>query len=303
MLDESNMVQWSSDNDFPDTIDHTHGCIALESCYTIDSTVDAVTYKPIEDLTIPVPFAFGFVLPVSWMHHVFHKQIAKDMLWTFATTVTSEDTPDCVYRSGLYAKIQTGDSVETWQVVHDDELEWISGQTSYITVRTEDISNVYMAYQNQMLNTSETIAHKPAFVFGYTRVDLGQLPQSHTMQLQTLTMETKQTCPNSSIVKQMPITKAILTTLRTREQLDQPIAVLTENTLAPYVGISQNHPIAVQFMLEGTCQGVRQLCVVFQPLNHPPTVLPALVTDNTFAIAGHPIFPSTVTMIEIRLRV
>ena len=302
---------WAQTDAFPATLDHRRGCLALDPAYAVETNTAAFAYTPDAALDAPTPFVYGFVLPAAWYPHRLHHAAAAAVQTFRCGLVCDTDVPDCVYRCGLYAKTRAGGGLDAWEVVHADEAaEWTPGQPLVLDVPTAALAGVYAAHRNRALDpAAKAEAVEPALVVGFARVDFGQPPAAHTMRLEALTVEAAAASAHgatgtTSAANAAACATPVLTTLRTPDQLAQPVAVLTETALAPYVGLGHDRPLTVQFLLQGTYAGVDRLAVVFQPANHPPTVLPALVRpEGTFAVAGHPVFPSTVTAIEIRLDV
>ena len=309
-MSDASPVRWSVDDAFPTHLDHRRGTLALDAAYTVGDDGVGLCYSPSDALEASVPFAFGFAVPTTWLPHQLHRPDSGRGDLVFACTLGCDDAPDCVYRCGLFAHVGGGgggrDGTPTgrdaWEVVCDGP-EWTAGELT-MPVPTAAVAAVYAAHRNRTLVLAGKPVADPAFVVGFTRVEFGQPPGAHTLHLDALSLalggESHDGGTAGSGAHQVT---TVLTAIRSREQLAQPVAVLTETALAPYVGLGADHPVAVDFLLRGTCTGVTQLDAVFQPTNYPPTVLPVLVANGTFAVAGRPVFPSTVTVIELRLQV
>ena len=272
---------WAQSDAFPATLDHRRGCLALDPAYAVETNTAAFAYTPDAALDAPTPFVYGFVLPTAWYPHRLHHADAAAVQTFRCALACDTDVPDCVYRCGLYAKTRAGDGLDAWEVVHADEAaEWTHGQPLVLDVPTAALAGVYAAHRNRALDpAAKAEAVEPALVVGFARVDFGQPPAAHTMRLEALTVETAESTHGGTGAASAANACAtpVLTTLRTPDQLAQPVAVLTETALAPYVGLCHDRPLTVQFVLQGTCAGVDRLAVVVQPATHPPTVVPALV--------------------------
>lgn len=298
---------WERKDTFPSSIDHTYGCLALNTAYHVEANTAAFAYNPSNELEHAVPFVFGYLLPSSWFPQRLQRDRGHDQssnVQTFrCTLVCDTHVPDCVYRCGIYAKTREGEDVASWDVVHSNEQdEWVSGTTIELQVPTTTFESVYAAHRNRKLQSTHD-ALDPVFVLGFTRIDFGNPPDAHTMRLDNMTISSV-AANDQNDPACLDIATNIITTVNTKAQLRQPIAVVTESALLPYSNLGTDQTIGIQFMIQGTCKGIERLSVVFKPLNHAPCVLPAVVyEDGTFGVAGNPIFPSTIVSIDISLDV
>ena len=253
---------WAQTDAFPATLDHRRGCLALDPAYAVETNTAAFAYTPDAALDAPTPFVYGFVLPTAWYPHRLHHADAAAVQTFRCALACDTDVPDCVYRCGLYAKTRAGGGLDAWEVVHADEAaEWTPGQPLVLDVPTAALVGVYAAHRNRALDpAAKAEAVEPALVVGFARVDFGQPPAAHTMRLEALTVEAAAASAHgatgaTSATNATACATPVLTTLRTPDQLAQPVAVLTETALAPYVGLGHDRPLTVQFLLQGTCAG------------------------------------------------
>ena len=300
--DIPNQLSWSaSETHFSEDISHEKGCITLDSSYTVQD--NWIKYDGANDMDAEVPFSFGYLLPTTWFPHVLHKQKHGDNSLKenihFTCTFDCDESPDCVYRCGLYARILKEPCLGAWEVLCENGSEWSHGTPMVMKVSSQSILRVYTEYRNKLLDQS-TAQHviEPVLVLTMTRIDFGQRPTTHQLELKDLSMDVE----SASEEKQndhLDITS--LTSIKTLSQLEQPIAVLNEDMLLPYANINTDAPIMIRFLIKGQCKGISNLSIIFRPVNYPPTIVQAWVTPTSFEAAAQPLFPSTVSAIDILL--
>ena len=141
-------------------------------------------------------------------------------------------------------------------------------------------------------------------------MDLGQLPSDHVFHINTLELRIIDNEIQAVQKQQSRLALAhkthILASIRDHQQLQQPIAILSREVFGSMCNDAQTHAI-LQFSVRGTCQHIRHMQILFQPIHNqttsteaPPSLYPVYINDNTFACSTNHLFSTLVESIEVR---
>lgn len=294
---------------------YDRGVVMLNKAYRTelceDTSTEAVrvAYTNTVDHDANTLFQYGYVLPSAWIQTILHTTETQPHHdgWCVQLKQSVDVAPDCVYKMCLYLF-----SDGMWEVVQDDDFIWDSSIDLPMVVDGARLCTACSVHKNNKHKKSNNKKkqHTPVFVLGFNRVDMGQLPVSHTMTLHSMILnivdKSTQEVARQHISKLEKIPRThILTSICSSEQLNQPIAILNSDTVDSVRMENQTHGI-LQCSIHGCYQNVSRVelklqprCVSQQPL--APTLYTTVLSesDHTFSCSFNHLFNTTVNSIEI----
>lgn len=294
---------------------YANGVVSLNNAYSIEASPPTSTgtatdvlhvhYKSETDNDTNTMFQFGYVLPSVWVHTIVHttETEAQHNGWCIHLDMSTNVAPDCVYKMCVYMF-----SDGAWEVVQDIDFVWDTHGLPMVL----DGARLCTACALHNNHTVAKQTKKPVFVLGFNRVDMGQLPCSHTFALHELEMRVVDKDAQEEATRQNALLDStahthVLASIRTATQLQQPIAILTSDIISNVCREDQTHGI-LQCTIRGLCQHTERIGVKLQPLHASrrslaPTLYATHFVDGTFACSMNHLFSTDVDSIEVYLTV
>ena len=324
---EANEIQYAWDTTHMDTPTHkalneavticsySKGVVYMNQAYrqyhatnddSVTSAFMSFVYDVSKDNDNNSLFQFGFVLPPQWIQRVIQSTETQSDHngWCVNVDMQIAPQPDCVYKACVFL-FTNG----TWEVVQDDDYIMDQQQCPF-TLDSVRICTACSLHQNKNTSKKKSKQNPSVFVLGFTRVDLGQLPSDHVFHINTLELRIIDNEIQAVQKQQSRLALAhkthILASIRDHQQLQQPIAILSREVFGSMCNDAQTHAI-LQFSVRGTCQHIRHMQILFQPIHNqttsteaPPSLYPVYINDNTFACSTNHLFSTLVESIEVR---
>ena len=299
---------------------YTDGVVILNNAYCVkisnldddddgNATLLRVSYTNTADNDINSLFQFGYVLSTDWIQTILHttETQPKHDGWTLQLNQSVDMVPDCVYKMGVYMF-----SNGLWEVVQDTDFIWDAQLGLPMVVDGARVCTACATHKNS--SVSKSGKHKncktPVFVLGFHRVDMGQLPDSHTLTLHVLQLKVVDKLMQEKAhhqiaqLEKMPCTH-ILTSICSNEQLRQPIAILSQDVISNVCMENQTHSI-LQCSIKGSYENVDNIQLKMQPLSATqellaPTLYNTVLSekDCVFSCSVNHLFNTTVNSIEV----
>ena len=227
--------------------------------------------------------------------------------WCVHLDMSADVAPDCVYKMCVY---MFSDGV--WEVVQDHDFIWDTHGLPMVLDGSR-LCTACVLHNNKTVTKSRSKqTKKPVFVLGFNRVDMGQLPCSHTLALHKLDMRVVDKDAHEEAQRQIALLEStththVLASIRTTTQLQQPIAILTRDVIANVCRDNQTHGI-LQCTIRGRCQHAERIGIKLQPVHASqrslaPTLYATHLTNDTFACSMNHLFSTGVDSIEVYLTV
>lgn len=300
------------------TVDsYEYGVVSQNSAYHTTMTTHLhVHYTPENDADVNNLFQFGYVLPAQWVQAIMRtaETDASHDGWCVHVNKAVDSSPDCVYKMNV-CMFSNG----VWEVVQDNDFIWehsLGTDTSHLPMVIDGarLCNAYAICNNSAATSkSNKKTLEPVFVLGFNRVDMGQLPGSHTFTLHCLQLHVvdkvayAQAQQHRQQMENATHTH-VLASIREPTQLQHPIGILTREVIQSVCGDDQSHGI-LQCTLRGRYLHVNSIDIQLRPCyatqsTHAPTLYAThMAKDHTFACSFNHLFSTAVDSIEVHLSV
>ena len=290
---------------------HQSGVVTLNAAYAIEARADSplacIRYSPAQDTDNHTLFQFAYQLPAQWMHTLMHtaETTSAHLGWTIVLDVAIDPYPESIYKASVCML-----SCGVWEVVQDTDIFWENAVLK-IPIDAASVCTAVSVHRNHSTGSTSTSNTKtaPLFALALSRVDMGQFPSPHEITIHAFRMTERDIRAEEEEQKrntQKALSKQthILTSIRTADQLRQPVAIVTRDIFETMCAGS--HAI-LQFSIQGVYQNLSNLRVRFQPVSAQSAVVLSPTTyvghvdasANTFALATNHIFATDVDSIEL----